>query len=568
MRLKDLLYKSIAVLLIVLFSFFLTASVARAEDAPSSQPTTPAPENQNDQEQEPATEPEEPPTLEEIETTLNSANESLNANNEATEAAIEEIIQEEVGPDATLDNEIQNNEELNNVIVVVTEKKTEAETVIQQAQTVLQEAQQIKQEIDAAVIVTPGLTVTVYNNLGQNAAPIIPGPDKIVHTTTASNINAQWGSGPIAGSNLSEDVVVKYEGNITSDTTGNIVFYAPGDDGVRLYLNGQLIINDWVDKGGGGSVSAPVAFEAGTSKEIVLYYYENGGGAWVQLNWNKGNGFQIVPSTAFDVVTPNAELQTTLTQELNTKVETLVQLVTQVQEKIQEVITTNETAIVQIQVIYNPPVQPPTEPVNPEPNPPSEPVQPEPQPEPEPSNPEPPVEPEPEPEPEPELEPEEPEPPIEEPVDPEPEVPQEPEPPLEEEDPGEESENTPEPEDPDTNDIDQESPEEEQPVSPVEPTNPQTPINPPVETIVLPNGVELPAEIAKALELVSDNPIELLNNILENPAEALKALLNIGADMSPEKREEAQTVVIAAIIVGQIMSTVAAAVQMSQARRM
>jgi hypothetical protein len=154
-------------------------------------------------------------------------------------------------------------------------------------------------------------------------------------------------------------------------------------------------------------------------------------------------------------------------------------------------------------------------------------------------------------------------------VDPEPEIPQDPEPPLEEEDQQEESEDKPEPVVPDTNDTDPLPPAEETPQNPVEPTTPQNPPSePPSEnTIVLQNGVELPIEIVEALELLSDNPLELLENILSSPSEAFKALANVGADMSPEKREEAQIVVIAAIIVGQIMSTVAAAVQMSQNRR-
>ena len=154
-------------------------------------------------------------------------------------------------------------------------------------------------------------------------------------------------------------------------------------------------------------------------------------------------------------------------------------------------------------------------------------------------------------------------------MDPEPEIPQNPEPPLEEEDLEEESENKPEPIVPDTNDKDPLPPAEEKPQTPAEPVTPQNPpTNPPSEnTIVLQNGVVLPVEIVEALELLSDNPAELLENILSNPEEAFKALLNVGADMSPEKREEAQIVVIAAIIIGQIMSTVAAAVQMSQTRR-
>lgn len=213
--------------------------------------------------------------------------------------------------------------------------------------------------------------------------------------------------------------------------------------------------------------------------------------------------------------------------------------------------------------------EPPVDPVSPEPNEPSEPSQPEPQPQPEPSNPQPEPPAEPQPEPEPEPEPEEPESPIEEEVDPQPEPPQDPEPPLEEEDPKEDSNDKPEPIIPDTNDKGPESPVQEKPQTPAEPASPQNPPTqtPSENTIVLQNGVELPVEIVKALELLSDNPAELLQNILANPSEALKALLNVGADMSPEKREEAQIVVIAAIIIGQIMSTVAAAVQMSQNRR-
>jgi hypothetical protein len=562
MRLKSLVYKSIAMLLIFLFSFFLTISVARAEEVINSE-TTPPPEQTSDQQQEPDL--NTTPTLEQIQSIVNSSLSAINQSIQQTETAIESIIDEKVGADSSIETEAASKEEVNQVIVMITETKSDAEFVIQQAQALLQEAQQIKEEIDGAVIVSPGLTVTVYNNLGQNASPSIPGDDKIVYTTTVSSINEQWGSGPVAGSNLSEDVVVKYEGNITSDISGTIYFYAPGDDGVRLYINGELIINDWVDKGGGGSVSTGIEFEAGTSQTIVMYYYENGGGAWVQLYWDQGNGFEIVTDTAFNVIQPDEQLQSALTEELNTTIATLVEIVNQIQLKVEQVIVTNNNAISQIQVIYTPPVppapEPPVVPINPEPNQPSEPIQPEPQPEPDPL----PVEPTPEPEPE----QEEPKPPIEDPKDPEPEVPQDPEPPLEEEDPKEDSGDKPEPVVPDTNNKDPKDPVQEKPQAPVEPISPQNPPNnpPSQNTIVLPNGVVLPADVAKALELVSSNPIELLNNILENPAEALKALLNIGADMSPEKREEAQIIVIAAIIIGQIMATVAAAVQMSQSRR-
>jgi hypothetical protein len=189
--------------------------------------------------------------------------------------------------------------------------------------------------------------------------------------------------------------------------------------------------------------------------------------------------------------------------------------------------------------------QPPVEPVSPEPTQPSEPVQPEPEPQPEPSPSEP------TPEPEPELE--EPETPIEEEEDPQPEPPQDLEPPQEDQDPQEDSNDKPEPVVPDTNDKDPISPVQEKPQTPDEPTSPQNPpLETPSNTIVLPNGVELPAEIAEALELF-DNPSEMLALLFTDPGKVLKALLNVGADMSPEKRDIAQKGAIAVIIVTQIV---------------
>lgn len=72
---------------------------------------------------------------------------------------------------------------------------------------------------------------------------------------------------------------------------------------------------------------------------------------------------------------------------------------------------------------------------------------------------------------------------------------------------------------------------------------------PPDTPVELENGVILTAEVVVALELL-ENPGELLASILTDPAQALKAIANIGADMSPEERKKAQTTTVAAVLTG------------------
>ena len=73
--------------------------------------------------------------------------------------------------------------------------------------------------------------------------------------------------------------------------------------------------------------------------------------------------------------------------------------------------------------------------------------------------------------------------------------------------------------------------------------------------VLLANGVILNEEIAIALVLL-ENPIELFNNLFTDPQKVLTALSNIGADMSSDVREEAQKIVIIAIIVTQILGSI------------
>ena len=74
---------------------------------------------------------------------------------------------------------------------------------------------------------------------------------------------------------------------------------------------------------------------------------------------------------------------------------------------------------------------------------------------------------------------------------------------------------------------------------------------PPETPVTLENGVVLTADVADAIEIF-ESGAELLATIFDNPAKALKAFVNIGADMTPQERETSQNTVVAAVVVTQV----------------
>ncbi len=175
-------------------------------------------------------------------------------------------------------------------------------------------------------VVPGGLVAKSYNRLGYNNAPPLPTANETpLNTENVSNIDFQWGGGQVLNSGRSEDVLVAFEGNIMVPADGWYSFFAPGDDGIKLTIAGMNVIDDWYDKGGGGSISEPVWIRAGILYPTTLYYYENGGGAWVQLYYSTADtsltivppswfGEQTVTETTYEAVTTYEEVTTLVTE--------------------------------------------------------------------------------------------------------------------------------------------------------------------------------------------------------------------------------------------------------------
>lgn len=96
---------------------------------------------------------------------------------------------------------------------------------------------------------------------------------------------------------ISDDFfTARWSGFVRPLLTEDYTFYTISDDGVRLWVDNQLIIDQWV-------VQAPtewsgtIALEAGVNYPILIEFFEQQGGAFMQLFWaNPKTGRQLIPA--------------------------------------------------------------------------------------------------------------------------------------------------------------------------------------------------------------------------------------------------------------------------------
>jgi Ca2+-binding RTX toxin-like protein len=119
--------------------------------------------------------------------------------------------------------------------------------------------------------------------------------DNLLLTRKDLDVNFNWGNGSPAGGIPSNNFSTRWTGKIIAPTTGEYTFYATADDGVRLWVNGQNLVDGWKDQGP-TEYSGAIALQAGQSYDLRMEYYEKEGGAVAQLAWSGPSiTKQIVP---------------------------------------------------------------------------------------------------------------------------------------------------------------------------------------------------------------------------------------------------------------------------------
>lgn len=113
-------------------------------------------------------------------------------------------------------------------------------------------------------------------------------------------IDFSWGIGRPHPTVAVDQVSVKWTGQVRADHSEEYTFAIKSDEGVRLWIDGELVIDDWTAHTARTSTGTK-PLEAGKWYDIRIEYFEKTGQAEVNLQWSSegqtGEGqFAVVPS--------------------------------------------------------------------------------------------------------------------------------------------------------------------------------------------------------------------------------------------------------------------------------
>lgn len=154
---------------------------------------------------------------------------------------------------------------------------------------------------DVIVTVNPtpsgnGLKAEFYANKELTGTPIV---------TTVPQINFEWGTvAPITGIPL-DNFSVRFTGKVKPLYSQTYTFTTTSDDGIRLWVNGTLLVNNWTNHAATDN-SATIALVANQLYDLKVEYYDATSAATVKLWWaSTDQPKQIIPQAQLFLQTPS-----------------------------------------------------------------------------------------------------------------------------------------------------------------------------------------------------------------------------------------------------------------------
>ncbi|HEV7923931.1 MAG TPA: LamG-like jellyroll fold domain-containing protein, partial [Verrucomicrobiae bacterium] len=133
---------------------------------------------------------------------------------------------------------------------------------------------------------------TAFTNINFTALPTL--------TRTDAMINFNWsstGPSPAVGQT---NFTARWTGCVQPEYSETYTFTTVAEEGVQLWVNGQLLISDWTASGAAATNSATITLKAQQIYNVQMNYFQSTGNAVAQLYWSS-------PSTA-NAIIPQTQL--------------------------------------------------------------------------------------------------------------------------------------------------------------------------------------------------------------------------------------------------------------------
>jgi hypothetical protein len=137
-----------------------------------------------------------------------------------------------------------------------------------------------------------GLRADYFNNMDLTGSPVL--------TRMDPGVAFDWtGTSPAPEVNP-DGFSVRWTGRVFPQYTESYTFRTYSDDGVRLWVDGQLIINHWTNHSAAWD-TGEIDLQGGTEYSIRLEYYQSADQSIIQLEWGSASQTQeIIPAASLD----------------------------------------------------------------------------------------------------------------------------------------------------------------------------------------------------------------------------------------------------------------------------
>ncbi|PLX77649.1 MAG: putative baseplate assembly protein [Azoarcus sp.] len=115
-------------------------------------------------------------------------------------------------------------------------------------------------------------------------------------TRTDAVVNFDWHAGAPDAAMPADNFSVRWSGWVSPPTTGVYTFHVTADDGVRLWIDGRLIVDFWINQSP-TERTGQAELSANHKHDIRLEYFEGSGSASIRLEWSaSGVSKAVIPT--------------------------------------------------------------------------------------------------------------------------------------------------------------------------------------------------------------------------------------------------------------------------------